>query len=366
MSRGLLARARHRLRRTLIAGLAAGLGLAAAGTGPRAADAMQGTVAPADWQAYRARFVDGGRVVDDANGRISHSEGQGYGLLLAFAAGDKAGFEEIWSFTRTELLIRDDGLAAWRWDPAARPRVTDVNNASDGDILIAYALARAGMAWNNAAYVEAAQRIAKAIGATVVQRAGGRTILLPGVKGFSAKDRPDGPIVNLSYWVFEALPILAHLAPGADWKGLARDGLALIDAARFGPKGLPSDWITLGDRERLRPAEGFEPLFGYNSLRIPLYLLRMGDADAQRLKVFKRLWSGDSGGKPSIVEVMSGRTVEELSDPGYRMLTASIDCALDGTPIPAGLKRFEPTLYYPSTLHLLGLSLVAEKYPRCL
>ena len=40
---------------------------------------------PADWAAYRDRFVlPDGRVVDDANGGISHSESQGYGLLLAF------------------------------------------------------------------------------------------------------------------------------------------------------------------------------------------------------------------------------------------------------------------------------------------
>ena len=53
-------------------------------------------------------------------------------------------FETIFTFTRVELLIRDDGLAAWRWDPAATPRVTDINNATDGDILIAYALGLAG------------------------------------------------------------------------------------------------------------------------------------------------------------------------------------------------------------------------------
>ncbi|MEG9529489.1 MAG: glycosyl hydrolase family 8, partial [Hyphomicrobiales bacterium] len=42
------------------------------------------------WRAYRSRFItDQGRVVDTANGQISHSEGQGYGMLLAVAAGDR-------------------------------------------------------------------------------------------------------------------------------------------------------------------------------------------------------------------------------------------------------------------------------------
>ena len=109
---------------------------------------VAGTIPSADWEAYRSRFVeDSGRVVDTANGNISHSEGQGYGLLLALAASDRRSFEQIWSFTFTELLIRDDGLAVWKWDPAAKPRVTDRNNATDGDLLIAYALAKAGEVW---------------------------------------------------------------------------------------------------------------------------------------------------------------------------------------------------------------------------
>jgi len=83
---------------------------------------LVGTVSAADWEAYRSRFVeDSGRVVDTANGNISHSEGQGYGLLLALAAGDRRSFEQIWNFTFTELLIRDDGLAVWKWDPSSKP-----------------------------------------------------------------------------------------------------------------------------------------------------------------------------------------------------------------------------------------------------
>ncbi len=64
-------------------------------------------------------------------------------MLLAYLAASPADFEQIWYFTRTELLLRDDGLAVWKWDPNVKPHVTDTNNASDGDMLIAYALALA-------------------------------------------------------------------------------------------------------------------------------------------------------------------------------------------------------------------------------
>lgn len=344
---------------SLVALLCAGL--------PAIAQAPPSMIAPDAWQAYLTRFVDdAGRVVDDGNGGISHSEGQGYGLLLAYLAGDRAAFERIWTFTRTELLIRDDGLAAWRWDPKANPHITDINAASDGDILIAYALARAGRAWNEPGYLTGATRIAKAVGRQVVKREGGRLVLLPGVTGFSAKERKDGPILNLSYWIFEAFPVLAQLAPETDWAALSKSGLALIAAARLGPAKLPPDWLSAPAGGALVPAEGFEPVFGYNSLRIVLYLLRADMRDAGTLEVFKRNWIVENAGHPAIVNIPTGRVLTTLDEPGYRMLAAALSCALDGTTIPDDLRRFEPTLYYPSTLHLLGLSMVAEKYPRCL
>ena len=72
----------------------------------------------AAWRAYRARFItDQGRLVDTANGQISHSEGQGYGMLLAVAAGDRVSFERIWGWTRANLMVRGDELQAWRWSP---------------------------------------------------------------------------------------------------------------------------------------------------------------------------------------------------------------------------------------------------------
>jgi hypothetical protein len=48
------------------------------------------------WRSYKRRFLsDQGRVIDTANGGISHSEGQGYGMLLAVAASDHETFDAI-------------------------------------------------------------------------------------------------------------------------------------------------------------------------------------------------------------------------------------------------------------------------------
>lgn len=323
-----------------------------------------GTVAAADWHAYLGHFVDGsGRVVDDANGNISHSEGQGYGMLLAFAAGDRASFERIWSFTQTALLLRDDGLAVWRWQPAT-PHVPDTNDASDGDILIAYALAIAGNGWSDPRYTAAATLIAESVAAKLIVVDDGVTLLLPGVDGFSRMARPDGPVVNLSYWIFEALPWMAKLAPEGDWKGLSQSGLALIRAARFGKSALPSDWVSVRDRTA-RPAADFEPEFGYNAIRIPFYMMRAGIDDATLYEPFLKAWGGQGAGL-AVIDINSDKISAELTDPGYRMLAATLACVVRKVKIPAELKLFVPTVYYPSTLHLLSLSFLAERHPECL
>ena len=358
------------LRRLAAVAALAALAIAGGPTGrdfaaPIHAPAGPGALTPQQWAPWRDRFLAAdGRIVDDANKNVSHSEGQGYGLLLALMAGDRSAFARIWGFTQRELLLRDDGLAVWRWDPDSTPHVADVNNASDGDILIAYALALAGERWSEPDLTSAAKDIAKSIRRELVKRAGKWTVLLPGAMGFSAADRPDGPVVNLSYWIFEALPVLARLAPEGDWSALADSGRDLVVAARFGPDQLPANWISLRP-ETPQPAQGFDRLFGYDAIRIPLYLVRAGMVDRALLEPFAKLWAA-AGETPAVINLANGRKASELRDPGYRMIAAALACALDHKPIPAALRTPAPTSYYPSTLHLLALSTVAQNYPECL
>ena len=317
------------------------------------ATATAGTVSVEDWTAYKAKFLDpSGRIIDTANGRISHSEGQGYGLILAFLANSMSDFDQIWSFTKTELLLRDDGLSVWRWDPTKTPHVTDPNNASDGDILIAYALSLAGETWQRPDLTSAAQSMIAAIGKHVVVAVpGGSITLLPGVAGFKSTDRQDGPVVNPSYWVFEAMTRFASRDKATDWKALSRSGQALVQAARFSDRQLPAEWVSI--KQSPVPADGFPVEFSYNAIRIPLYMVRAGITDRNLLRPFM----ADAGGPGlSLVELNSGSVTATLSDPGYRIIPSLVACVVDKTPLPQDLLRFTPTDYYPSTLQLLALS----------
>lgn len=327
--------------------------------------ATAASINPDEWQAYKDRFLDPtGRVVDTANNNISHSEGQGYGLLLAYLADRRGDFDNIWAFTRTELLLRDDGLSVWRWDPATTPHVTDANNATDGDLLIAYSAALAGRDWHRPDLTAAATVMASALVHGGIENIGGSVMLKPASSGFGAGDRPDGPVVNPSYWVFESLPVMATLAPAGPWTELADDGRKLISAStKIGSASLPPDWVSL--KSRPAPANGFPQEFGYNAMRIPLYLMRAGSHDRSLLEPFQKNMV-DAGGRVRIVDIKSGETRQTLDDAGYRIIPALVGCVLDKTPLANDLKKFQPTDYYPSTLHLLALSFVRRGHPECL
>lgn len=322
-------------------------------------------IAPEEWQAYKARFLDvSGRIVDTANNNISHSEGQGYGLLLAYLAGSRGDFDTIWAFTRTEMMLRDDGLAVWRWDPAATPNVTDANNATDGDLLIAYALALAGRDWKRQDLTNAAIGMANALAESSLETVAGTTMLKPGNTGFGAGDRPDGPVVNPSYWVFEALPVMAALAPNGAWAQLTDGGNKLVASSmRIGSAGLPPDWVSL--KAKPAPAEGFPQEFGYNAIRVPLYMIRAGSRDRAILQAFRENMT-DADGNVRLVDIRSGATRQTLSDPGYRAIPALISCMLDRTKLPDDVRQLAVTEYYPATLQLLVLSFARGRQPECL
>lgn len=314
------------------------------------------------WSAYKAKFITAeGRVIDDANGGISHSEGQGYGMLLAVAADDRATFERVWAWTRTELMVRGDGLAAWRWEPDKTPRITDRNNASDGDILIAWALAEAADAWGEAAHRAAARTLARAIGQSLITRTSLGAMLAPGLEGFDAKARGDGPVVNLSYFVFPAFARLKALAPEHDWDGLQKGGLELAQKARFGTRGLPTDWIALGGG-KVAPASGFAPTFAYNAVRVPLYLAWARAGQRGHLAPYAAAWET---APPAVIDVVSNRAHEPLDAPGYRAVAALVRCSLDGERLPEDLRGAALDLYYPSTLKALAIVAVRQRYPEC-
>lgn len=240
------------------------------------------------WQAYRGRFVTSeGRAIDPENGGVSHSESQGYGMLLAQSANDAQAFALIWDWTRAHLQ-RSDHLFYWRYDacPSGEHCISDENDASDGDILIAWSLLRAADGWNKPAYRDEAKAIITSVKAKLVVQRGERTLLLPGEQGFV---KPSGLVVNLSYWIFPAFADFARQDGDPVWSSLIASGYRLIEQARFGSAELPPDWLRV-DGEVLGLDSGFPPRYGFDAVRVPLYLIWSGAKRSDLLAPLRKFW----------------------------------------------------------------------------
>ena len=344
--------------------LLAWLGLVASAAA-QAQDTAPAPSAEAQWQAYKNRFIASeGRLVDDSAGNVSHTEGQGYAMLLAAFADDAPTFARLWSWTQANLYIRGDGLAAWRWRPQDNPHALDRNNATDGDLLISWALVEAGRRWKNPAYISQAHKIALAIARLATYESVlGRT-LAPGVAGFGPKDSEDGPIVNPSYWVFPAIDALAEVAPEVDWGAIRASGLALVDGAKFGPRRLPSDWVSL--KNGPQPAAKFLKVFGYDAIRAPLYLAWSGPRERARLQTFADGWASAHYQGPSVIDVVSGAAVAPFTEEGYLAVAALVRCAVNGERFPENLRSVNLDRYYSATLHMLSLAAARQRLPQCL
>lgn len=300
----------------------------------------------AGWPAWKdAFFHPAGRVMDDGQGGISTSESQGFGMLLAASIGDRATFDSLWNWTRTNLGVRDDGLFAWRWEP--NTGITDRNPAADGDLFIAWALARAGQRFNDVACTQAAGHIAQAIRAKLLVSTNWGVVLLPAVQGF---DTPKGRVVNPSYWVFPAFAALEQVDPSPQWQAVTQSGLRLLQIARFGRWALPPDWLLLVDP--LAPDPARPQRYGYEAARIPLYLYWSGRGTAELFAPFLKFWSSFQckGYLPAWTNFADDSVDSFGANPGMRAIRALVET---GKPPSHDDLPLAKQGYYSATLGLL-------------
>ena len=224
--------------------------------------------------------------------------------------------------------MRDDALLAWRWHPADGGRVTDRNNATDGDLFAAWALLRAADRFEEPRYRELAGGIAAALAETCIRPDPSLPeglLLLPGAEGFEA----DGEVViNPAYYMLRAMRELSAAFENEPLQLAAADGSALL--SRLARKRLVPDWVTVTP-DGFAPAKGKSSAFGYEAMRVPLYLIWSGvpghAAVMRAREAYLAAAEKTSEATPTVIDPKSGESLERSPDPGYRSLAALAACA---------------------------------------
>jgi endoglucanase len=247
---------------TLALLLGLGVGAAALGLTP-----AQGR---SDARAVAAgrRFLDGyvepdGRVVRWDQGGDTVSEGQSYALLVATALGDEELVDRVWSWTQRHLS-GEDGLVAWHWVDGA---VADRNAASDGDLVLAWALAVAGERFDRDDLRTDGERLARAVldRLTVPTARGPVLVAGPWAVGSGT--------VNPSYWVLPAYRWFAPLDPR--WDELAVSATGAVDELTQGGRALAPDWAVVEPTGVLRAQGGADgqgrPRHGLDAARVTVW-----------------------------------------------------------------------------------------------
>lgn len=317
------------------------------------------------WQEWKGMcLMSDGRVVDSFQDGASHSEGQGYGLVLAAMFADHASCRAIITWTERHLAVRDDALLAWRWRPQATPQVEDVNNASDGDIFYAWGLLMAGDLLGNADWRIRAKEIAHDLDRLCLidhPDGSGDVVLLPAAQGFV---RDDGVLINPSYYMPLAMFHIAEATETPRLAASARNGITLIDT--LGIAGPVPDWVLLFGSQILPAPEGFSTLAGYEAVRVPLFALWSGNAVSPAVLSYVRVTLERGGGStPTRIDPATGEVSERSSHSGYAAVTHLGACASAGE-VGSLMPRFDSDQpYYPATLHLMSLLVQITTYPRC-
>lgn len=317
------------------------------------------------WQAWKELcLMPDGRIVDGFQEGASHSEGQGYGLVLAAMFLDQTSCRAIIDWTERNLAVRDDALLSWRWRANRLPQIEDPNNASDGDIFYAWGLLLAAELIGNTEWATRAVQIARDLDRLcLVDHPDGRggILLLPAAEGFI---REEGILLNPSYYMPMAMVQIASATDTPRLAQAASSGMALIDF--LGEAGPVPDWILIAGEEFGPLPEGFSGLSGYEAVRVPLFALWSGHSSSPAVRAYvDATAAAGPGATPTRVDPQTLEVIERSEHPGYAAVVQLGACASsDG--VGSLIPRFENDQpYYPATLHLMSLLVQITTYPRC-
>ncbi|GEM_PF-2332468 len=210
-----------------------------------------------------------GRVVDWYNNGVTHSEGIGYTLFFAVSLNDKKTFFKVFHWFLNNMGFNKYGLVPWLWGkrPNGSWGILDFNDATDGDIWIAYSLLLGYEKWKEPLLKEIALKLIRSIRKYDIFPCRGKTLLKPGKFGFLF---PKYVRINPSYytpWIFEKF---IEYDPSTVWLSLSKESFNVFTHLVATDLKLPTDWVDISLPQC--KSENFYEVFGFNAIRVPIWV----------------------------------------------------------------------------------------------
>jgi len=235
----------------------------------------------ASWSEYKTHFIaQDGRIIDRVNNNITHSEGVGYAMYFAIKNKDIKYFTKIHTWYQNNLIKNKFGLISWKWGKDNNSwHVLDKNNATDGDLWIAYDNLLAYELTKEGIYKQEALQLISKIKQHLILKQKNKVYLLPAQSGFEDKNSFE---INLSYYLFFIFDKFYQYDKDNIWKQLKKDGINLLYKARFSTLHLNADWIKI-DKKTNQISLSRNHLFGFDAIRIPYNILKSDIKEKKKL-----------------------------------------------------------------------------------
>ncbi len=257
---------------------------------------------------WRRQYVQaapqGLRVVNPENDNVTVSEGQGYGMLIAALAKDRATFAGLWQYAQAFL----DRNGLMNWEISSAGQVIGATSATNGDETMAEALLIAGAEWPGHGYHQAGVAMAQAIYAHDLIP--GTHLIGPG-DGWPATNQDVAPGYIDPY----AYQLFATATGNSGWQAVLTDTEQwLASTGANAATGLVPDWETVAGGQAV-PSGSQNPTraddYYENAVPYPLWLAQ---------------WAEQGGSSPLITKLATFFQRTPMSD-GY---------TLTGTPLSSG------------------------------
>lgn len=223
-----------------------------------------------EWDSFKKDFIqEDGRVIDRSNHDITHTEGIGYAMFFAVAHNDYDTFLKINTWLESNLPKNRYGLYPWKWGKKddGTWSVLDLNNATDGDLWIAYARLKGSQVFNKPDLKQEILPHIHAIENYLIVSKDNKFFLLPGQSGFIHEDRLR---LNPSYYIPFIFDSFAFVTGHDQWNQLIQNALEIL-SHRFTHFQLHPDWIDYSISEHRYQLNPTYPLHSYDAIRIPLF-----------------------------------------------------------------------------------------------